>query len=131
MLCVYPLWFTFCGLVGNQIVPPNVAACGEWHIGIGAFEHHHFFHAGAIAVFQGFVYRGFQWGIFTATHAFVGSDDDFGCCVLHTVFHRARRETTEHHRMDGTDARTRLHRHHRVRHHGHVNHHAVAFLYAQ
>ena len=131
MLCIYPLWLTFCGLIGNQIVPPNVAACGEWHIGFGALEHHHFFHTAAIAIFQSLVYRGFQWRGFSTTHTFVGGDDDFGSRVLHAVFHRARREATEHHRMDGTDARTRLHGNNGIRHHRHVNHHAVAFLHAQ
>ena len=131
MLCVYPFRLTFSGLIGNQIVPPNVATLGKWHIGFGALEHHHFFDAAAFAVFQSLVYRGFQRGGFTAAHAFVGGDDDFGSRVLHTVFHRTRREATEHHRMDGTNARTRLHGHHCVRHHRHVNHHAVTFLYAQ
>ena len=131
MLGIHPFRFAFAGLVGHQILPPNIAAFNHGHLRIGARQHHHFFHAGAVATGQRFVYRGFQRHLFAAAHAFVGSDNHFGCGIFYAVFYRTGRKTAKHHRMDGTDARTGLHRHHGIGHHRHIHHHAVAFLHTQ
>ena len=58
-------------------------------------------------------------------------EDDLGLGVVDAGGKLLRREAAEHHRMDGADARAGQHRHHRLRHHRHVEDDAVAFDHAE
>ncbi len=94
------------------------------HIVADAAQHDALFDRGALG--QGFVDVGLQRQLLTAPPAAVGRDDELGAGVVIAVGDGLARETTENHRVDGTDSRASQHRNHEFGHQRHVDRHHVA-----
>jgi hypothetical protein len=66
-----------------------------------------------------------------AAIAAVGGDEHLGAGVVDAIAQRFGRETAEHHRVHGADARAGEHGHDRLGDHGQVDRHAIALLHAE
>ncbi len=69
------------------------------------------------------------FGRLAAAYAFVGGDDDPGFAAGNALGEAVRREATEHHGMDRTDARAGQHRVSRLRNYRHVDGDAIALAH--
>jgi len=118
------------GLSLGKLMPPQVARAPV-HRPAGTAIHHHALDAGGIAHRQRLVDRALQRHRFAAAHRFVRGDDQLGLGILDAFEQTLRRKAAEHHRMDGADTGARLHRHHRLDAHRHVDDDAVALLDAE
>ena len=65
-----------------------------------------------------------------AAPAAVGGDQQHGAGILDAILERQRRESAEHHRMDGADARAGVHGDDGLGRHRHVDDHAIAGRHA-
>ncbi len=129
MLRVDPFRIASRRLACDQVVPPDVAALDHRHLVPRALQHDHGLD-GLAAHRQRLVGRGLELDLVPAAPAGVGGDQAARAGVLDAVLQRQRREATEHHRVDRADARAGLHRDHGLRHHRHVDDHAVAPAHA-
>ena len=124
MLRIDPLRIAGRRLVGDRVVPPDIAARSHRDRRAGTLQHEHGRDAHA-ALGERFVGGGLELDHLTATPATVGGDHAARAGVLDPVFQRDRRETAEHHRVDRADARAGLHRDHRFGHQRQIDHHTV------
>ena len=95
-----------------------------------ALINQHGLHAVAAAHGQGFVDDGLERQLLATTQLVVGRDDGHGTRVDGALMQRLGRKAAKHHAVRGTDARTRLHGHHALNGHGHVDQYAVTLLHA-
>jgi hypothetical protein len=110
---------------GCSAETPQVAR-GPVDFAARAAIHDHAFNTGGVAHRQRFVDRALQRHGLAASHRFVRGDDDPRFRILDALEQALCREAAEHHRMDGADAGTGLHRHYRLDAHRHVDDHAIA-----
>ena len=95
----------------------------------GAPVHDHILHAGARG--HGFVHGLFQVHLGAAPEAAILRDDGARFASVMRSTSALRRETSEHNRMYGPDARACQHGDGQLRDHAHVDRHPVALLHAQ
>lgn len=102
---------------------------GSTDLAAGALADDDLLHAAGFRVGQRAVDVGLERGLLAATQAFVGRDDDFGAAIDDAARQCFRRETTEYHRVNGTDPGARQHGDHSLGDHRHVNSHNVATVH--
>jgi hypothetical protein len=85
--------------------------------------------AAGFRVGQRVVDVGLERGSLAATQTFVSSDHDLRFAVDDATGQRFRREATEHHRVDRTDAGASQHRDHGLRDHRHIDGDHVTTVY--
>ena len=129
MLGVNVLGRTFSVRGFRQFVGPKVASIVPGDLRAGVPEHDDPANT-VLAVLQRLIHRGLQVHQLAATPAGVGGDHHPGFGINHAVIKRARRETTEHDRVNCADTGAGMHRDHGFRAHGHVDHHPVAARHA-
>src|SRR5690606_7461207 len=112
------------GLVGDDVVPPLVAAAGPVHVDVGALDHQHVLHARRFA--ERFVHVGLQRQGLAAPVLAVAGDDHFGFGVVDAGPQRLGGEATEHHAVHGTQPGARQHREDGLRNHREVDGDPVA-----
>jgi hypothetical protein len=113
----------------HLLVPPHVAAGLHGHVLAGALQDHDLLH-GRHAL-ETAVDVDLQGDDGAAAIAAVGRDHHLGLRVVHAVAHRLRGEAPEDDAVGRAQARAGEHGHRRLRHHRHVDAHAVAGLDAQ
>ena len=124
VLRIDPLGIAGRRLVGDRIVPPDIAAGDHRNSRAGTPQHEHGRDARA-ALGERFVGSGLELDHLTTPPATVSGDHAARAGVLDPVFQRDRGETAEHHRVDRADACAGLHRDHRFGHQRQIDHHAV------
>ncbi len=80
------------------------------------------------ALLQGLINRGFQRNGFAATTTAIRGNDQFSIRIFDTVTQRFCRESAKYHRVNRTDAGTRLHGDNRLRNHRHIDNDTIALL---
>ena len=131
MCSVKPLTWHLGTLVGGMPSGKVFVAAGfatEW--GQTTVDHQHF---GGLVLRQpnGFVQQGFVGHDLATTAARVGADDEHRRGVVNAVSQAAAGKTTEHHGVDGANARARQHGKGGLGNHGHVDQDAVPLAHAQ
>ena len=125
MLGIHPLRLAGRRLIDDRVMPPDIAPSLHCHGFTGAAQHEDRLDT-RTALGKRLVGSGLQLDDVAASPTPVRSDHAASARVLDAILERKRRESAEHHRMNGTDARAGLHRYDRLRHERHVDHHAIA-----
>src|SRR5699024_8875655 len=91
------------GLLGNDIVPPHIAAFGPWNIGVaGAVDHEHVFD---VVVSGTGLLGGCVDGYgFAPAELAIRGDQQFSAGIFDPEFEGIGGEATENQRVDGTDS---------------------------
>ncbi|MNS73215.1 hypothetical protein D3C72_1066480 [compost metagenome] len=131
ILGVHRFRFAAGRLAVDHVMEPAVARGLHVHRAAGVAHHQHGFHGIGAGQLQRRIDVGLQRNLPAATQAFVGGDDQLALAIADTVGDRVRREATEHHRVDRTDARAGQHGHGSVDDHRQVDGDPVALLDAQ
>jgi hypothetical protein len=110
------------------LVPPEIAALGERHLGAGTLVHQA---VGDIrALLERIVHNLLGANGLAATLALVGGDDNLGLCVNDAVTQGVGAETRKDDRVDGTNARASEESDDRLGDHGHVQSDGVTLLHS-
>ncbi len=111
-------------LLRHDVVPPDITPFGPVHLLTSALDHEHLLDGwGGL---QRFVHIDLEPGCRAAAIPSIGCDHRLGLGIVDAIGKRSRRESTEHHRVGGAQARAGQHRHGKLRDHGHVDGDAVA-----
>ena len=114
-----------CGLRPSQIAPllPR-------HARARALINDDAVHGLAAAHSQRLIHHRFDRHGFATAHLLIGGDDGGDARVDDALVHALGAKAAKHHRVRGPYARARLHGHHALHAHRHIDQHAVAFFHA-
>src|SRR5262249_3781487 len=121
-------WVAALRLALDDVVPPLVARRLHRHFAAGALIDDDVFDFLAAAHAECFVHHGLERYLLAAAELPIGGDHRDGARVDDAFLQALRREAAEHYRVRRADARARLHRHHDLDRHRHVDEDAVARL---
>ena len=119
------------GLLGDELVQPQVARRRECDVAAGALVDDDVADAFAAAHRQRFVDDRLERQVAAAAGLLVGRDHGDRTRIDDPLLQRLGREPAEHDRMRRADPGAGLHRHHALDRHRHVDEHAVALLDAE
>ena len=80
---------------------------------------------------KGAIDVGFKRRALITSQAFISRNDQFGLTVDNAIAQTFCRKTTEYHRMHRPNTRARQHPDYRLRNHGHIQRHTIAFFNTQ
>ena len=128
MLGIHPRRLAGVGLSCHDRVPPLVAAGGHLYRRTGTLEDDHVPDALAATERDALVHDRLEGDFLTAAELAVGANDGNRARVDDAFLQRLRREPAEHHGVRRAYPGERLHRHHRLDRHRHVDDDPVAGL---
>ena len=116
--------------IDDGVIP---AVARHLHVdrGMGVAHHQHGLDRLGARQFQRGIDVGLQRDLLAAAQALVGGDDQLAAAVGNAVGDRVRRETAEHHHVDGAHARAGEHRDHGFRDHRQVDRDPIALAHTE